>query len=149
VETNDINASFNADHHERAEMLIHKLYYEGKTYDVIDLDPFGSAYECFDLAVKMATKGIVVTFGELGHKRWKRLDYVRRYYGIDNMRDFTLDGLMQHLQTIAERNKKQLIPIIVRNWGNIGRVWYRIEKLKISEQWEHKKPVQLDLFRNE
>ena len=54
VITNDYNNTFDADYHEKAELLIHRLYYEGKKYDVIDLDPFGSAYECFDLAIKMA-----------------------------------------------------------------------------------------------
>lgn len=58
VTTNDIEKSYDADYHERAERLIHKLYYIGCKYDVIDLDPYGSAYECFDLAVKMATKDL-------------------------------------------------------------------------------------------
>lgn len=146
VETNDTNASYTADYHEKAELLIHKLYYDRKTYDVIDLDPFGSAYECFDLAIKMATKGLIVTFGELGHRRFKRLDYVRRYYGIERIEDFTLDNLMSHLQLIASRNKKRLVPVIIRNWGSIGRVWYRIENIKIIEQWQQKKPVQLSIF---
>lgn len=136
VITNDLDESIAADYHERAEMLIHHLYYDGNKYDVIDLDPYGSAYDCFDLAIKMATKGIVITFGELGHKRWKRLDYVRRYYGIDTMEKFTLKTLVDHCQMIARRNKKTLIPLISRTWNRIGRVWFEIKPISITEQWK-------------
>ena len=135
VTTNDQDADITADYHERAEMLIHKLYYEGNRYDMIDLDPYGSAYECFDLAVKMAQHGLIITYGELGHKRWKRLDFVRRYYGITSMEEFTLKTLVDHCQMIAERNKKHLTPIISRTWDRIGRVWFRVDPISITEQW--------------
>jgi hypothetical protein len=114
--------------------LNRKQYY--KEYDVIDLDPFGSAYDCFDLAIKMAKKGLVITLGELGHKRFKRLDFVRRYYGIETLEDFTTDNLVKHIIKIGERNKKTLIPIYVKDFRNIARVYFKIEKLKITEQWE-------------
>lgn len=136
VTTNDQNADYEADYHERAEMLIHRLYYEGNHYDMVDLDPYGSAYECFDLAIKMASKGIIITLGELGHKRWKRLDYVKRYYGIETMEDFTMAKLCAHIEQIANRNKKHLEPVISRTWDRIGRVWFRIEPLKVTEQWK-------------
>ena len=61
-------------------------------FDLIDLDPFGSAYDCFDLAIKMAKKGLCITLGELGHKRWKRLDFVSSHYGIDNIDNLTLSN---------------------------------------------------------
>lgn len=136
VTTNDQNEDVQADYHERAEMLIHRLYYEGNKYDVIDLDPYGSAYDCFDLAIKMATKGLIITFGELGHKRWKRLDYVSRYYGITTLEDFTLKTLVDHCEVIARRNKKTLVPIISRTWDRIGRVWFEVKPITITEQWQ-------------
>ena len=135
VTTNDIEPMYEADYHEKAEMLIHKLYYNGCVYDMIDLDPYGSAYDCFDLAIKMAQKGIIITFGELGHKRWKRLDFVRRYYGIESMEEFTLKNLVEHVQMIAERNKKRLVPVISRTWDRIGRVWFKVSPMSITEQW--------------
>lgn len=136
VTTNDAEPMYEADYHEKAEMLIHKLYYSGCKYDVIDLDPYGSAYDCFDLAIKMANKGIIITFGELGHKRWKRLDFVKRYYGIDTIEDFTLPRLAAHVEQIANRNKKHLEPVFSRTWDRIGRVWFKVEPLKITEQWQ-------------
>lgn len=136
VLTNDENPDIIADYHEKAEMLIHRLYYEGHRFDLVDLDPFGSAYDCFDLAIKMAKKAIVITYGEMGHLRFKRLDFVRRYYGIDTIEDFTIERLIAETQKIASRSKKILRPVFVKNWNRISRVYFTIEPLKITEQWQ-------------
>ena len=133
--TNDKNEAISADYHTDALACICQLYAQGYTFDIVDLDPFGSAYDSFDLAVKMARKGLVITLGELGHKRWKRLDYVSRYYGIESLDDFTIERLIEHIQMIGRRNKKLLTPVYSREWRNIGRVWFKIEPLKITEQW--------------
>ena len=134
--SNDIDESANSDYHMDALKLLCKMYQGGYKFDVIDLDPYGSAYDCFDLAVKMARKGLAITFGELGHKRWKRLDFVSRYYGIDDLGDFTIGNLVEHVQMIGRRNKKKLVVWDMREWQNIGRVWFTIEDMKITEQWE-------------
>lgn len=136
IVTNDINPQSDAYYHEKAEMLIHKLYYEGYKFDVVDLDPFGSAYDCFDCAIKMAKRGIIITYGEMGHKRFKRLDYVRRYYGIESMEEFTIYRLIAETQKIASRSKKVLTPVQICNWSRISRVYYEIFDLKITEQWD-------------
>ena len=135
VTTNDIDKGIEADFHEDAFRLICKLYSEGRKFDMIDLDPFGSAYDCFDLAVKMASKGLAITLGELGHKRWKRLDFVGTHYGIKTLEAFTIDNLIEHIRHIGERNKKRLVVWGFKEWQNIGRVYLRIEKLKIVGQW--------------
>jgi hypothetical protein len=109
-----------------------KLYYENKKFDLIDLDPFGSAYECFDLAIKMAKKGLIITYGEMGHKRWKRLDYVERFYNINTLEEFTVDKMIAKTQKIGIQNKKALVPIFVREWRNIARVYYSIEQIKLN-----------------
>lgn len=133
--TNDIDKNIEAEYHEDAFKLICKLYYENKKYDLIDLDPFGSAYDCFDLAIKMAKKGLVITLGELGHKRWKRLDYVGSHYDIDNLEDFTIENLIEHIQKIGLKNKKELIIWNYKEWQNIGRVYFIVKEKKITEQW--------------
>lgn len=136
VTTNDISKEIEADYNEDAFKLICKLYYEGKKYDLVDLDPFGSAYDCFDIAIKMAKKGIVITLGELGHQRWKRLDFVGSHYDINNLEEFTIETLIKHIKKIGLRNKKNLIVWQYREWRNIGRVYFKIEPLKITKQWE-------------
>ncbi len=134
--TNDMDESISAQHHMEALKFMCMKYSQGEKYDLVDLDPYGSAFDCFDLAIKMAKKGIVITFGELGHKRWKRLDYVSRYYGIDSLEDFTIDNLIEQVQAIGRRNKKELVVYAQKEWRNIGRVWFEIYPLKITEQWE-------------
>ena len=137
ITSNDINDSTDADYHMDALECICRLY--PTKYDLVDLDPYGSAYDCFDLAIKMARKGIIITFGELGHKRWKRLDFVSRYYGIKSLEDFTIENLIDHVLMIGRRNKKNLIPYIIKEWNKIGRVYFVIESLKITEQWDKEK----------
>lgn len=129
VTSNDSCKDVNADYNEDAEKLIHKLFYEGHQYDVVDLDPFGSAYECFDCAIKMAQKGLIITFGEMGHKRFKRLDFVSRYYGIESLEDFTIERLIQEVERIGRRNKKVITPVLIGNWNLISRVYFKIEKM--------------------
>ena len=136
VETNDIDESVKANNHKPAERLIAELYGRGCTFDLIDLDPFGSAYDCFDLAIRMAKKAIIVTFGEMGHRRWKRLDFVRYRYGIDNLSDFTTERLISEFRRIGLTHKKELVPVIVKEWPRISRVYFEIRPMKITEQWE-------------
>ena len=136
VISNDKNEKSNTEYHLEALDFVCKMYIDKRKFDLIDLDPFGSAYDCFDLAIKMAKKGLVITLGELGHKRFKRLDFVRRYYGIETLEDFTTDNLVKNIIKIGERNKKTLTPIYVKDWRNIARVYFKIEQLKITEQWE-------------
>lgn len=134
VTSNDSDRKINADYNEQAERLIHKLYYEGGRFDVIDLDPYGSAYECFDCAIKMAEKGLIVTFGEMGHKRFKRLDFVGRHYGIRSLEDFTIENLILEVEKIGRRNKKRITPILIGNWNRISRVYFKIERMVVMDK---------------
>lgn len=136
--TNDINTNLDATYHRDAFKLICELYSDNKKFDIIDLDPFGSAYDCFDIAIKMAKKGLIITLGELGHKRWKRFDFVRPHYGISNLDEFTIDNIIEHIKNIGLCNKKELIVWEQREWENIGRVWFEIKPYKVTEQWRQK-----------
>lgn len=143
--SNDIDTSLNADYHMDALKFVCQEYLGGRRYDLIDLDPYGSAFDCFDLVLKMADKGLIVTYGELGHKRFKRLDYVRNSYEIDDLTDFTIDNMILKTQEIARHNHKELIVYKVGNWRNISRVYYMIKPLKITEQWEKQEDFPEDI----
>lgn len=138
LRSNDKNPEAKTDEHKDSLAFICGEYATGRKYDLVDLDPFGSAYDCLDLAVKIAKKGLVVTLGEMGHKRWHRLDFVRTHYGIENIEDLTADRLVQEIQKIGSRNKKQLEVVHLKNWQNISRVYFRISQIKVTEQWEGK-----------
>lgn len=137
--TNDKNPDIPADSHEDALKCICRLYYEGRKFDIVDLDPFGSAYDCLNLAIKMARKGLVVTFGELGHKRWKRLDFVRSHYGIDDLEDFHIGKMIQEVKRIGRMNRKELVLFDSTEYDRTGRAWFIIEEIKVTEQWEKEK----------
>lgn len=136
VTTNDIDNKKDTDFNMDAHKLLCKMYLEGNTYDVVDLDPFGSAFDCFDLAIKMAKKGLIITLGEMGHKRFKRLDFVKRYYNIEKLEDFTTENIVQHIKMIGRRNKKELIVKYIKEWNMVSRVYFEIRDYKITEQWE-------------
>ena len=146
VITNDINTEYKTDYHTEALKLLCQEYINGNKYDVVDLDPFGSAFDCFDLAVKIAQKGLCITLGEMGHKRWHRLDFVRTHYGIENEKDFTSDFMIEQIKKIGLRNKKELVVFDKRDWQNISRVWFTIKPVKITEQWQKKQTMQQSLF---
>ena len=106
LETNDLKYqghTYQAD----ASRLCAQLYGSGKMYDVVDLDPFGSAHGCLENAVRIARHGLIISFGEIGHRRWKRLDYVSRTYRIEDMDDFTHQALEEYVMEVAGRFKKE------------------------------------------
>ena len=134
--TNDTDDVFDTDFHLDSLKLLCNLYAEDKTFDLIDLDPYGSAYDCFDLSVKLAKKAVVVSFGEWGHKRWKRLDFVKTRYGIDSLDNFVESAFVAEFQNIALRNKKTANPVHVIKYGNFLRVYFELSQYKTTEQWD-------------
>lgn len=134
--TNDKDKNIEAEYHMDALKFLCLMYHEGRTFDMVDLDPFGSAHDCFDLAIKMAKKGLVITLGEMGHKRFKRLDFVSRMYDINSLEDFTTESIVNEIIKIGRKNKKELTPIFVKEWHGISRVYFKIDTFKITEQWE-------------
>ena len=134
--SNDSDEAIVADYNEDSLKLLCMLYYNDNQFDLVDLDPFGSASECFDLAIKMAKKGLVITLGEMGHKRWKRLDYVSRHYGITSLEEFTTTNLINLIVEQGKKHKKLLVPHFYKEWQHISRVWFEIKPLKITEQWD-------------
>ena len=136
--TNDIDKKFQTTHNEDAYRLLCRFASQNKCFDIIDLDPYGSAYPCFEIALRLAKKGFIVTLGEMGHKRWKRLDYVRRVYEIDSIEKFTSEAIIDFIIKLGLRNKITLKLISKLEYRNIARIYFSIEGMKITEQWDKK-----------
>lgn len=64
VITNDINKEFAATYHIDAKELIKKLRESGKSFDIVDLDPFSSPVGCFEDAINICKRGLIMTFGD-------------------------------------------------------------------------------------
>lgn len=138
IVTNDKDVSFiNNNYNMDASKLISILYGNGDKYDVIDLDPFGTAYDCFIPAIKMAKKGLIITFGEMGHKRFKRLDFVSKAYGIKTLEEFTIENIIQKVQELGRLFKKELTPEYIMTGHQIKRVYFSISKYKEVSQWNN------------
>lgn len=133
--TNDKDQRFDTTWHADALLCLAGEFVDGQRYDIVDLDPYGSAYDCFDLAIKTAKKGLIVSFGEWGHKRWKRYDFVRPRYGISGDETFTPEAFIEEVQRLGAINKKKLNVTDSVKYNNFLRVYFSIEKLKITEQW--------------
>ena len=98
-----------------------------KKFDIVDLDPFGSAFDCFDYALQIAQKGIIITFGEVCGRRFNRMDFVEYRYGIEYLKDFTTTTLSQYVEKRGLIFRKKLTPIIKAKMTNISRVYFEIE----------------------
>ena len=129
--TNDINKNIEADYHMDYLKFLAKMYSDNQTFDIVDLDTFGIAIEGFDLAIKMAKKGIIVTLGELSCKRYKRLDKICRNYDIYSIEDITTENLIKNLKRRALKDKKEIIPYIIKEWNGVSRVYFEINKINI------------------
>lgn len=119
---NDINEKIEADYNMDANEFM-KMF-QDESFDVVDIDPFGSAYEYFDEAYRLAKHGMIVTFGEMGAKRWKRLDYVGNRYNIETLDQFNTNKIIEHWT-----NKYPDLKVYkVDEFQNISRVYFIKEK---------------------
>jgi len=132
VVTNDINPEMEADYQlDSLEFLC--LMYPRK-FDIVDLDPFGSAAKCVELAVQMARKGFIQSYGEMEYRRWREMNLVSRWYGIREWEDWTLDNLGEGTKRIAGRNLIDLEIVFIRHHKHMGRIWYTVGDIKIDRK---------------
>tara|TARA_R100001463_G_scaffold129993_1_gene189121 strand:+ start:415 stop:1158 length:744 start_codon:yes stop_codon:yes gene_type:complete len=125
---NDIKTK--CDYNLKAEDFLYK--FKNKKFDLVDLDPYGSAFECFDYALKIAQKGLIITFGEFGHLRWNRIDFVEHRYNIKTKLDFIPDKFISYIEKRALIYNKELKSEIIGQFKNILRVYFVIKNKKKS-----------------
>tara|TARA_X000001382_G_scaffold30833_1_gene19793 strand:- start:155 stop:889 length:735 start_codon:yes stop_codon:yes gene_type:complete len=125
VVDNDIKG--NCDYNLKSVDFLHKL--KLKKFDLVDLDPFGSAFECFDYALQIAQKGLIITFGEYGHLRWNRIDFVEHRYNIKNKTDFIPDSFIKYVEKRGLIFNKKLNVEFIGNFKNIIRVYFSINNI--------------------
>lgn len=127
VLTNDKNKNINAIYHMDADKFLSLMLDEGNKFDIVDLDPFGASIIYLEKALKIAEKGLVMTLGELGHKRFKRLDFISRYYpNITKIEDITIDNMIKYILEYSKKQGYNLSVVIKKDWNQTGRVWFKI-----------------------
>ena len=130
VVDNDKNSKNICDYNLDSLDFLHK--FRNKKIDLVDLDPYGSCFECFDYSLQIAQKGIIITFGEVGHKRWKRSDFVKFRYKINSLKNFNNKKFVDYVVERALIFNKILIPIFEANFKNLLRVYFEIKLIKKS-----------------
>ena len=126
---NDLNGEFTDFKLDAFDFLYN---FRKKKFDLVDLDPYGSAFACFDLALKIAQKGLVITFGEYGHKRWRRSDYVKHRYNINCYNEFNVNSFNNYIINRAKIYNKELTVFVSKDYGNITRTHFKIKTIKKS-----------------
>lgn len=138
VTSNDIDSEIEADYNMDALKCLCYLYTQDKKYDIIDLDGYGNSCDCFDLAIKMAKKGLVITFGEANNcRRFKHENLIRAKYNL-SLEDYNIDTVIQRIYEIGLANKKYITPKYRRTWRGIWRVWFEIETFSARAYKEKK-----------
>lgn len=124
VVTNDKNKNFNTDYNLPAEKLL-KIFVDcNKKFDIIDLDPFNSPWKCFDNAIKICNKGLIMTFGDkMGLISNSRLGQDR--YGVKyNEKNI----IKSYINKSKKLYSKTLEPVILKKWGTTWRIYFKIKE---------------------
>lgn len=135
--TNDKDKEKETDYHLEAFEFISKFY--NKSFDIVDLDPFGSAFDCFDIAIKIAKKWLIITLWEIGHKRFKRLDFVKNRYWITDINEDWEKLMIDYIINRWLIYKKELKVFSLKKFNNISRVYFEVESYKETSQWDNNK----------
>jgi len=133
IVTNDIDKTAEVDFHMDADKFVSKIYSEKKKFDIVDLDPYGSAFQCIPTAVKLIKKGLIVSYGDYNNWRFHRYKIIVARYGnfkdIKNYKDFE-DVMILHTMYLAEVYGKVKLEIwkFFKTSNNFFRVYYKIKE---------------------
>lgn len=69
-----------------------------------------------------------MTMGELGHRRFKRVDFISKYYkNINKAEDISLNNMIDYIIQYSKELGYDLEVIIKKDWRTTGRVWFLIK----------------------
>ena len=127
--TNDIDTRFKTTYHLDAMDLLLQEQDKKNKYDIVDLDPYGAVLKYLPYALPLTRKAIILTYGELLHKQYKRTDTVQQY-GITTPEQLNLENLIKITIHLAIQNGVKIKPVIIKDYKYIGRVYYEIRENK-------------------
>lgn len=133
VITNDIDQKCNTQYHLPADRFLAQMYADARNIDLVDLDPYGSCWDCLPLAVKLARKGLIVSYGDFSNWRYKRWEIIQYQVGcipkdIEHYRAMLIGVTIQMGMSYA---KKKLVPMYSFSPNKyFTRIYYKVEKGK-------------------
>lgn len=126
--TNDKNNNIQADFHMDADAFLDFIIEKEYKFDIVDLDPFGASIPYLEKSLKIAKRGLIMTMGELGHRRFKRVDFISKYYkNINKAEDISLNNMIDYIIQYSKELGYDLEVIIKKDWRTTGRVWFLIK----------------------
>lgn len=134
--SNDINKEVKTQFHLPADKFLYEMSQQKSSFDLVDLDPFGCCHDCWEMSIRLAGKGIIISYGEVPIWRYKCKDtfYWKKILGDYSKYATNIHGLKYALisQTIAigEKYHKLLIPwhISMPHWFWM-RVYYAVKEM--------------------
>lgn len=126
VITNDINVNFNTNFHMTAEKFISFLGEFGIRADIVDLDAFGSPWKEFEESIKIAKKGLIMTFGDKIYSQFNdSKEFSEKRYGVS---DYDIYAIMDSYKEKAKNQGVVLEVYSMVSWKQTWRVWFIIKE---------------------
>jgi len=110
--TNDIDQKCKTDFHLPADRFLAQMYGEARNVDLVDLDPYGSCWDCLPTAVKLARKGLIVSYGDFSNWRYKRWEIIQYQLGCvpESLEQYGQLLMLMTMRMGMTYAKKKLIP---------------------------------------
>jgi hypothetical protein len=133
VITNDIDQKCPTQYHLPADRFLAQMYGEARNIDLIDLDPYGSCWDCLPMAIKLARKGLIISYGDFSNWRYKRWEIIQYQVGCipKNLDEYKADLIGITIQMGMSYAKKKLVPLYAFTPNKyFTRIYYKVEKGK-------------------
>jgi tRNA G26 N,N-dimethylase Trm1 len=130
VITNDIDQKCPTEYHLPADRFLSQMYADARNVDLVDLDPYGSCWDCLPLAIKLARKGLIISYGDFSNWRYKRWEIIQYQVGcipkdIDQYRGLLIGVTIQMAMSYA---KKKLVPVYAFSPNKyFTRIYYQVQ----------------------
>jgi hypothetical protein len=133
VMSNDLDNTCNTNYHLCADRFLNLIHGSGMTADVVDLDPYASCWHCLPTAIKLANKGLVVTYTDYTNWRFHRTAVIERQIGTrpKNWEEYRIGLILATIDMAEVFAKKKLRPIyLFEPTKTFLRVYYLVTDKK-------------------
>ena len=110
----------------KADQLLQAYLMVDKHFDLIDIDPYGSPKECIEAGIKLADKGLIITFGDFKNycKRFStdKKNLFKELYGINlSKKEVTIEHVAEYVIKLSD-NKLKVWDIV--SWRYCDRIYF-------------------------
>lgn len=135
---NDTDTKISSMLHIDAAELLKAYSLSGKTFDLVDIDPYGCPAELIRDSIKVSSKGLIITFGEKKSERFPnkfKKEYAPKY-GIELPEDrkLTFTDILNKIISIGIEEGKYLELYAYCSWKTCNRAYFIIHQNKKEEK---------------